>query len=113
MIADIGFYSFNYGTCAKIPEEHFMLWEKRAEAELSRLTSGKLANTEITYNIQLCICDIAEALYIAESRRGISSENNDGYSVTYDKDAAAGGEILEIAKRYLAGTDLLYRGVCL
>lgn len=111
MIADVGFYSFNYGTAAKIPEEHFMLWEKRAEAELLRLTSGKLSNAEITDNIKLCICDIAEAMYEAESRKGITSENNDGYSVTYDKDAAADGEILDIAKRYLAGTDLLYRGV--
>ena len=113
MIADIGFYSFNYGTAAKIPEEHFMLWEKRAEAELKKLTSGRLQAAEITDDIKLCICEIAEALYTAESRKGISSENNDGYSVTYDKDGASSDKVItEIAKRYLAGTDLLFRGVC-
>ena len=114
MLCDISFYSYTYGEAAKIPEEQFALWEKRAEAELLVLTSGRLLKTEITDNIKLCICEICEAMYINEGRRGIAAENNDGYSVTYDKEVAtAGREILEIAKRYLSDTDLLYRGVCL
>ena len=45
------------------------------------------------------------------AREGIQSETTDGYSVTYRD--ADGLLLYGTAEVYLAGTGLLYRGVCL
>ncbi len=101
-----GFYAENFGNCAKIPREELMLWLKRAAAELSLLTMGR-SEENIGDNMAMCICEIAEHLYESSARSHIESENNDGYSVKYkNRDR----KIAQIAKRYLAGTGLLYRG---
>lgn len=109
MICDLFFYNEHFGGDTKIPAEAFPLWERRAEAELLLLTSGRkpLAEEE---KAKMCVCEIAEYLFDVASRRGIESENNDGYSVSYqNRDIKT--DIVNIVKTYLGGTDLLYRGV--
>ena len=104
------FYQATYGAAAKIPLDEFPLWEIRARAELNGMTFGRFdCITEQTDNVQMCVCELAEALYEKNAHAGITSENNDGYSVTY---AQGGGteNVSDIAKRYL-DADLFYRGV--
>ena len=83
--------------------------EKRATAELLRITDGKIKGRK-TECVRFCVCEIAEFLYENERISKIRSENNDGYSVTYqERDIKK--EILKIAETYLGETDFLYRGV--
>ncbi len=110
MMVDLVFYNESYGGEGKIPASLFSLWEKRAEAALMHISGGKIKGQENTECVRFCICEIAEFLYGQEKLSGIRSENNDGYSVSYqDRDIKK--EILRIAETYLSGTDLLYRGV--
>ena len=109
MMADQLFYNENYGGEGKIPASLFPLWEKRATAELLRITGGKIKGHK-TECVRFCVCEIAEFLYENAKTSGMRSENNDGYSVTYqDRDIKK--EILKIAETYLGETDFLYRGV--
>lgn len=108
-MSTITFYESRYSSGAKIPLDEFPLWELRAEAELNRITFGRFEKlTERTDNILMCICECAEVLYVQSMRDGIASENNDGYSVTYEKGGANTG-VYSAARRYLSG-ELLYRG---
>lgn len=103
------FYGEMYGGDCKIPTAEFPLWERRAEFELARITGGRSAGTEDD-RVKLCICEMAELLFTESRREGISSENNDGYSVTYEKGDIK-RKLCEIAKTQLSSTDFLYRGV--
>ena len=110
MMVDLVFYNESYGGEGKIPASLFSLWEKRAEAMLMYISGGKIKGQENLECVRFCICEIAEFLYLQEKTAGISSENNDGYSVNYqERDIKK--EILKIAETYLGGTDFLYRGV--
>ena len=118
MLATLDFYRNAYGTpdmdgAGKIPEDQFMLWESRAEAELNRIISGRLSEASRLPQTPMLVCEMAEALFVSQSRQGIASENNDGYSVTYknDEDSNLQNKLYCIAKRYLSETNLLYRGV--
>ena len=120
MLATLDFYRSVYGTpdlggAGKIPEDQFILWENRAEAELNRIISGRLVDASQLPQTPMLICEMAEALFVSHTRRGIASENNDGYSVTYknDEDSNLQNELYSIAKCYLSETNLLYRGECL
>lgn len=121
MLATLDFYCDVYGTpdmggVGKIPEDQFVLWESRAEAELNRIISGRLQDASQLPQTPMLICEIAEALFAAHERHGIASENNDGYSVTYitnEENSSLQKELLDIAMRYLSETNLLYRGECL
>ena len=107
MIADFFFYNDSFGGNSLIPADDFTLWEKRAQKELLFLTNGKMSNSQ---EVKLCICEIAELLFKNNIQDGILSENNDGYSVSYEKRNIK-NKILHTAKCYLTGTGLLYRGV--
>ena len=109
MIADLAYYNENYSGDSKIPASLFPLFERRAENELMFITDGKIKGKE-DENIKICICDMAEFLYKCLERNGIKSENNDGYSVTY-QERDIKNELLKIAQVNLYGTELLFRGV--
>lgn len=107
MSLDLFFYNEFFGGNGVIPAEEFPLWKSRAEKELLVICGGKLDDSE---NVKLCICEIAELLYKNSLADGVVSENNDGYSVSYEKRDVR-NKILHTAKCYLSGTGLLYRGV--
>lgn len=109
MIADLAFYNENYGGDSKIPASLFPLFERRAENELMFITGGKIKEKDDEC-IKICICEMAEFLYECLEKRGLKSENNDGYSVTYqERDIKQ--ELLRIAKINLGETKFLFRGV--
>ena len=62
-------------------------------------------------NIRHCICRIAELLFKNDSRRGIKSENTDGYSVTYTDTDGGRSEVRSIVQAELGNTGLLFLGV--
>ncbi len=109
MIADLAFYNENYGGDSKIPASLFPLFERRAENELIFITGGKIKGKDDEC-IKICICEMAEFLYECLEKSGIKSENNDGYSVTYqERDIKQ--ELVKIAQTNLFGTEFLFRGV--
>ncbi|MBR4874665.1 MAG: hypothetical protein IKU87_02455 [Clostridia bacterium] len=94
----------------KIPEKSFSFFLSKAESFLNSLTMGKLAPFCETEEVKRCACEIAEIYYKGSQRLGISSENNDGYSVSYNA-VACDKAAAEIAIFYLESTGLLYRGI--
>jgi len=104
----VGFYGRVYGNDAKIPLESFYLWEKRAVAELNRITARDIAESPDD-DAKMCICETAEFLYEKAGRSGIVSENNDGYSVRFEQGKTEEG-IYNIAVKWLSKSGLLYRG---
>ena len=109
MTADLVFYNENYGGDSKIPAALFPLWERRAQTELLHITGGRIKGKDDEC-IKMCVCEMAEYLYECCIIGGIKSENNDGYSVSYqERDIKK--ELIKIAQVYLANTEYLYRGV--
>ncbi|MBR4721401.1 MAG: hypothetical protein IK057_06545 [Clostridia bacterium] len=104
----VGFYGRTYANDAKIPLESFPLWEKRAVAEINRITNDDILKIS-DENSKMCICEVAELLYETAKSEGILSENNDGYSVRFDK-GDRDGKIYDIASKWLSKSGLLYRG---
>ena len=104
----VGFYGRIYGDDAKIPLEAFYLWEKRAIAEINRYTARDIADSPED-NARMCICEVAELLYEQSKSKGILSENNDGYSVHFEK-GKTDEYIYDIISKWLLKSGLLYRG---
>ena len=104
----VGFYGRVYGNDAKIPLESFYLWEMRAVAALNRFTVRDISE-EASDDAKMCICEVAEFLYERSKGDGVVSENNDGYSVHFEKGKTEEG-VLEIARKWLLRSGALYRG---
>ena len=98
----------------EIPSEERLMYLKKASAFLDSLFLHQKPQKPFCDELKSACCEIADCMYTYSQREGISSESNDGYSVTY---SSAGGSnavyknMYAIAKRYLANTGLLYRGI--
>ncbi len=104
------FYGDMHGGDEKIPLEKSRYWFERAICELDRITLGRFS--EVAGNYLMCICDMADCLYQEEVAGGaVQSENIDGYSVTYAEPKSPEVRHMDIAKRYLSGTGMLFCGV--
>lgn len=111
------FYSGNFG--GEMSVEAFQKYILKASAFISYLTMGR--STGETEEEQMAACAVADVYSSASGRLasgGVSSENNDGYSVSYSD--ALNGETIEetvnrralaAARLYLANTGLLRRAV--
>ncbi len=95
---------------SEIPEKSFQFFLAKAENFLNGLTMGRISRICETEEVKRCACEIAEIYYKGSQRLGISSENNDGYSVSYDA-VACDKAAAELAILYLENTGLLYRGI--
>lgn len=91
-----------------IPEEFFAKYIKKAEHYVTGLIFGRDAG-EYEESVKLAICSVAELMYIEGSRLGISNENSDGYSVSYN-DKNVMENIYEAVCVYLADSGLMYSG---
>ena len=58
------------------------------------------------------VCEMTEILYADEKRSGKTSENTDGYSVSYDTEKSLSSTFYDVVQVYLSDTGLLYAGVC-
>ena len=113
--ADYAYYAKNYlGT--EITAGKFGPNMLAASVLIDQLTFGRIHRLDtVPESVKRAACAAAECLYQNEVRaeREITSESNDGYSVTYStggtqKDATANA-VAKI-RSFLASTGLLYRG---
>lgn len=111
MYADYEFYTEQFGGSV-IPQGAFNRHSLRAGRFLDQVTFGRIK--QVTLAIQLATCEIAEAHYNAQEHEGkeIASESVGSQSITY---VATGKQFeakcYDLAKLYLGGTNLLYRGI--
>jgi len=98
------------GRKAKLTQTEYPYYGQKATIYMDSIAPN-LAAATVTDKIKSCCCEIAEMLKVEESRNGIQSENNDGYSVSYRTDLPIAVNINSTMQFYLSGTGLLYRGV--
>ena len=115
-----GFYTDTYhGTLAEDDFERALVY---ASAWLDDLTMGRVSDglsDDMQQRVRLAVCAAVDARSTNEKREGVSSESNDGVSVSYVTGGAGGASAVNIEARrlyeaavpFLAGTGLLYRGV--
>ena len=91
-----------------IPPEEFTKFERKARSYVDSLIFGR--NTaDHKESVKLAVCNVAELLWLDESRTGISSENSDGYSVSYTGTDIE-KNIADATAVYLADSGLMYAG---
>lgn len=84
--------------------------ELRAQAFIDAITFGRAKPEQD--GVKDAVCAAAESLYCAQKAGNISSESNDGYSVTFQRvsNTQAYSAAYRTAKLFLP-PELLYRGV--
>ncbi len=107
MYVDYTFYTDIYGG-SLIGKERFPLFSDMA---LKFIGSMVLSPFTLDTDVKMAVCHLADIFFRDSKRRGISSENNDGYSVNYDKNSSPYKMAAEIASVYLKGKGLLYCGI--
>lgn len=112
---DFNYYKSSYHG-DKLTATNFETAERQAEAYLHAITFGRVRKLEeIPVCVKNAICDMAEIVSRREEEKSntVSSESNDGYSVTYvaaTKEDDYKKELLAKAKMWLSGTGLMYKG---
>lgn len=121
--AEHAFYRSEYLGDRITDESTFNRLATRASAKLDHYTMGRISQTDCGVAVQLAVCSMAEILFWEEKRknahegREISSESNDGYSVSFggssEADIAAFSEksLYQAAYAYLSQTGLMDFGV--
>lgn len=120
---DYTFYAESYllGRDPKIPEKEFQYWEMHASSLIRRSTFENIDDLEtIPDEVQMCCCEIAEKLYIADTAKEengmiLRSYSNDGDSGTYASSELSEDSVRRstalIIRKWLSGTGLMYCGV--
>ena len=103
------YYQHTYRGSA-IPPESFDHYEQRAALYIQYITNNRVDEDAAPDGVKYAVCAIMDLMYQGDAKRGIASENNDGYSVSYRTGAYSNRELYRAAKRYIPA-DLLYRGV--
>lgn len=129
MYADYEYYINAYllGKKFIVPEDVYTYWEKQAEKIINQYTFNRLVrHPELAdENVRDCACELVELLYQADKyaqqalEQGgfLTSYSNDGESGTFDlsqsvyTEANRKNRIVEIIRRNLMNTGLLYRGL--
>lgn len=103
---------------SQVPERAWLSLELKAEKRLEHFTFGRTAGDwskqDWKQNAKYAICEMAEAMQKRKVRGNIVSENNDGYSVSYQTEQTEEefeSRLYQIASTYLMSSGLLYMGV--
>lgn len=114
MNVDYSFYTDTYGG-NRISAHDWKRLSLKAEQRLDSYTFGRLPGSwegESWCNQAKCaVCEMAEILNEEERQGGKTSENTDGYSVSYDAAETCIGKLRNIAYVYLGNTGLMGFGV--
>ncbi len=102
---DYDYYKDSY--CGSITKEDFNRVLPKAEAYLSGATHGRIKTADT--NVCFALCELCDIFADEIDRKNISSENCDGYSVSYDESDVQ-GDAWEIVKIYLGNSGYLYGG---
>lgn len=113
MKVDYSFYTDTYGG-KRISQNDWLRISQKAEQRLDSFTFGRCSGDwegETWCNQAKCaVCEMAEIIQADEKRGGKTSENTDGYSVSYDTEKSLGSTLYDVARVYLGNTGLLYAG---
>jgi hypothetical protein len=120
--ADDAFYKGTYLLGRKpVISTGFSFYARSASRIMNSLTFGRIDKlNDLTEDIKMCCCEIAERCYTNEKERkaagGKTSEKNGTYSVTYSDKTISDSEIsasdaYRIMNKWLSETGLLYRGI--
>jgi len=93
-----------------IPLAEFDFWAKRATEEINAVTFGHAGELEEpTEAVISATCEYAEFLLATHGRENIASISVTGHSISFDRQSKDGVNML---RRLLANTGLLYKGAC-
>ena len=117
MKVDYCFYVETFGG-SQVQESAWLPLELKAEKRLEHFTFGRTigdwSEKDWEQNAKYAICEMVEAMQKKENRGNILSENNDGYSVSYQAELSENEfetRLYQIANIHLASSGLLYMGV--
>ena len=106
MKVDYEYYTEIYGG-TKLAEKDWQRISQKAEQRLDSDGEEK----DWCDRAKCAVCEMSEILYADEKRNGKTSENTDGYSVSYDTGVSLNSLLYSIVQVYLGNTGLLYAGV--
>lgn len=114
MTVTYDFYTNTYGG-KNIPESDWTKLSLKAEQRLRHYTFGRLPESlegaPWGNNAKCAVCEMAETIYADDKRAGKTSENTDGYSVSYDLSKPLNAKLYDVAYIYLGYTGLMKLGV--
>lgn len=90
-----------------IPESQWKSIEVKMSARLNRYTFNRMEEGNWPVQAKTALCEMCDCTYKYEQREGKTSENNDGYSVSFDVSRSLDSMLYEIAEVYLANTSLM------
>lgn len=118
LYADFDYYSNTYYDALQeipIPNTQRTVYLRKASSYLDSIFVHSKPQEPYPEAVKNACCEIADCFYTCEQKEGIASENNDGYSVSYNANNFEAKMTLHkayaIALRYLGSTGLLYRGI--
>lgn len=100
------YYKNSFGG-SLIPENRWKTWELKMSARLNRYTFDRMKEGEWPMQAKTALCEMCDYAYKYEKRDGKTSENNDGYSVSYDTGKTLDSVLYGIAETYLINTGLM------
>ena len=109
MYADFEFYSTEYDPATELSEDELRKPLLKASLYLDGLFLYP-PKEPVDIRVKYAACEIADILFESASYETLSSESNDGYSVSFDKSTSTDAKLFKTACRYLGNTGLLYRG---
>lgn len=109
--ADFEYYKNEFCGVVIATKEQFDALEVRARAYVDKLTFDRAKAHTHEESVKNAVCACCEVYAQYGGHEGISSENNDGYSVTYISNSRLEGTRLYNSAALYLPTELLYRGV--
>lgn len=110
MKVDYGFYVDSYGG-TELTEAAWKRLSGKAVQRLSHFTFDRIPEDweKMPWSNQAkcAVCEMAEFFFMQEKSSGKTSENTDGYAVSYKSDTESDGKLYEIAYVYLGNAGLM------
>ena len=100
------YYQDSFGG-SLIPESRWNSLEIKMSARLNRYTFDRMTEGAWSVKAKTALCEMCDCAYKYDQRDGKTSENNDGYSVSYDTGKSLDSMLYEIAEVYLVNTGLM------
>lgn len=106
-LADYEYYISDFGG-SMLSRADFNRLSARASALASAYTFARAESSGLDC-VKDAVCAVCEVIYKDEQRGGVKSENNDGYSVTYDEGENVEDRIYKTLLVYLQSSGLMQR----
>lgn len=100
------YYKDSFGG-SLISESRWNSLEIKMSARLNRYTFDRMTEGAWSAKAKTALCEMCDCAYKYAQRDGKMSENNDGYSVSYDTGKSLDSMLYEIAEVYLVNTGLM------